>query len=135
MKNRGRGVHKPQTSPTGPGANSAAIQRQEIAESKRAELELRRMSRAFQTVSRCNQILVRAQNEQELLDSLCKNLVDSGGYRMAWVGYAEQDEAKHVRPVAHAGFEEGYLSLAQITWGEDERDADRPAKPSALAVR
>ena len=47
--------------------------------------------------------------------------MDAGGYRMSWVGYAVEDEAKQVRPVAHAGFENGYLGLAGITWGEDVR--------------
>ena len=40
---------------------------------------------------------------------------------MSWVGYAVEDEAKQVRPVAHAGFENGYLGLVEITWGEDVR--------------
>ena len=40
---------------------------------------------------------------------------------MAWVGYAENDEAKTVRPVAAVGFEDGYLERAAITWADEER--------------
>ena len=29
---------------------------------------------------------------------------------MAWVGQVENDGSKTVRPVAHAGYEEGYLA-------------------------
>ena len=39
---------------------------------------------------------------------------------MAWVGFAEQDEGKWVRPVAHAGFEEGYLQTVSFTWADTE---------------
>ncbi len=131
MKGRGRGVHKPQTSSTGAIAKSAITQRQEIAERERAESELRRLSRALLTTSQCNRAVVRAQSEHELLESVCRSLVEAGGYRMAWVGYAEQDAAKQVRPVAHAGFEEGYLSSVQITWGEDEHGRG----PTGRAIR
>jgi PAS domain S-box-containing protein len=40
---------------------------------------------------------------------------------MAWVGFAEHDEAKSVRPVAQAGFEDGYLQTANISWADTER--------------
>jgi hypothetical protein len=39
---------------------------------------------------------------------------------MAWVGYREFDENRTVRPVAHAGYETGYLDLVQITWADTE---------------
>ena len=83
------------------------------------ENDLRRLNRALQTISACNYFLVRAQDEQQLLDSVCRTLVEEGGYRMAWVGYAENNDAKRVRPVAHAGHEEGYLSRIEVTWAAD----------------
>jgi len=103
----------------------------DITARKQTELDLRRMNRALHTLSNCNEILVRAQSESELLESVCQSLVDVGGYRMAWVGLAEQDEAKTVRPVAHAGFEEGYLTRNLVTWGDD----DRGLGPTGSAIR
>ncbi|MHA2365505.1 MAG: hypothetical protein ACXAC7_16230 [Candidatus Hodarchaeales archaeon] len=35
---------------------------------------------------------------------------------MAWVGYAEKDEGKLVKPVAQTGFEDGYLDSITIRW-------------------
>ena len=92
----------------------------DITQRKRVEQELRRVNRALQTTSECNQALIRATEEHQLLDDICGILVREGGYRMAWVGFAEHDEGKSVRPVAHAGFEEGYLPTANITWAETE---------------
>ena len=93
----------------------------DITERKRAEEELRRVNRALRTVSECNQAMVRAPDEVTLLTDICRLLVEQGGYRMAWVGFAEQDEAKSVRPVAQAGFDEGYLDIVNVTWADTER--------------
>ena len=89
------------------------------------------MNRALKTLSACNQALVRATEESELLRGVCGILVDGGGYCFAWVGYAEQDEAKTVRPVASAGFEEGYLDSLKITWADTERGRG----PTGTAIR
>jgi two-component system, cell cycle sensor histidine kinase and response regulator CckA len=80
--------------------------------------ELRRLNRALRALSACNQALAEASSEQELLDRICEVIVRLGEYRFAWIGYAEQDEAKSVRPVAHAGHEDGYLSEIKVTWDE-----------------
>jgi PAS domain S-box-containing protein len=88
--------------------------------SERAEGKLARLNRTLRTVNDCNKALVRATEEYELLRSVCQILVEVGGLRMAWVGYREFDEAKTVRPVAHAGYEAGYLDLVQITWADTE---------------
>jgi len=90
----------------------------DISKRKQAEAELRRLNRALQTLSRCNQSLTHSANEQQLVESICQSLVETGGYRMAWVGYAEQDGERRVRPVASAGFDDGYLANIDITWGE-----------------
>ncbi|HEX9046405.1 MAG TPA: PAS domain S-box protein, partial [Verrucomicrobiae bacterium] len=50
---------------------------------------------------------------------------------MAWVGYAENDDAKTVRPVAWAGIEDGYLANADITWDDTERGRG----PTGTAIR
>ena len=83
--------------------------------------ERRRVDRARQALSRCNQALIRAGDEPQFLRELCRVIVEVAGYRLCWVGYAEHDEAKSVRPVAHAGYEEGYLETVRVTWADTER--------------
>ncbi|MDX9735237.1 MAG: PAS domain S-box protein [Thermoanaerobaculia bacterium] len=61
---------------------------QDVTERKEAELALRRKNRALRTLSSCNQTLVRAASEDELLDGMCTILVEEGGFRRAWVGLA-----------------------------------------------
>ena len=83
--------------------------------------ELLRANRTLRMITECNQALVRAHDELGLGREICQVVQALGGYRMAWVGYAEGDAAKSVRPVASVGFEEGYLEHAQITWADDVR--------------
>lgn len=92
----------------------------DISKLKQAEAELLRSNRALRTLTECDQALVRAVDEEALLDDVCRILVEHGGYRMAWVGYAEEDEAKTVRPMARAGEENGYLETIRVTWDESE---------------
>ena len=103
----------------------------DISERKQAEKELRRANRALKTFSECNQAVVRAREELHLLHEICRIIVDIGGYRLAWVGFAKQDEAKTVQPVAQAGYEEGYLDTLNITWADTERGRG----PTGTAIR
>jgi diguanylate cyclase (GGDEF)-like protein len=93
--------------------------------------ELRRVNRALLVLGECNQALVRAGEEEALLGDVCRILVDHGHFRMAWVGYAERDAGKSVRPVAKAGDDDGYLDGARIGWGDDELGHG----PSGEAIR
>ena len=99
---------------------SDALLAEALRASERAEQKLARLNRTLRTANECNKALVRATKEYELLRSVCQILVEIGGLRMAWVGYREFDKDKTVRPVAHAGYEAGYLDLVQITWADTE---------------
>jgi PAS domain S-box-containing protein len=94
--------------------------------------ELSRSQRALRTISDCNQILVRATTEPALLRDICGVIISSGGYRMTWVGFPENDEQKSVRIAAQAGFNEGYLEQARISWDEN---SERGRGPSGTAIR
>ena len=87
----------------------------DIEDMKRAEEELQRLNRALRTISECNEALVRAQGEQELLDQICQILVDKGGYRLVWVSYAAAAVTDGIWPAAHAGNEDTYLSAAKAS--------------------
>jgi len=93
--------------------------------------ELRRLNRALRALSGCNQALAQATSEQELLNQICEIIVQVGGYRMVGIAYAQQDEQKTVRPMAHAGYDSGYLETIGIRW------SDTPAGrgPIGTAIR
>ena len=85
-----------------------------------AELEVaRRTGRARIALSECHRALIRATDEQELIDTTCRIAVDVAGYSLAWVGFGEHDERKTVRPVARYGKAASYLDDIEVTWGPD----------------
>lgn len=90
-------------------------------ERQHAEARLWRLNQAQRALSKCNEALVRATDEPTLLQQICNVVVEQAGYRLCWVGRAENDQAKTVRPLAQAGFEAGYLATLNITWADTER--------------
>lgn len=103
----------------------------EIVERKRAEAELRRLNRALRVRSACNQAVTRSTNETELLERVCRAVVEASGYRLAWIGYAEPDAEKTIRPRARAGESLDYVDQVNATWADDERGRG----PAGTAVR
>lgn len=95
----------------------------DITEHKQRERDLERTTRALRALSHGNSALVHAESEQQLYDSMCGAIVEAGGYRMAWVGLAEQDAGRRVRAVGQAGAAPEYVASAEITWGSGERGA------------
>lgn len=92
--------------------------------------ELQRMNRALRLLSAVNQALTHATTEAELIRQICEIAVDVGHYRLAWVGFAEHDTARTVRPICHAGHEEGFLHQITFSWADTTQDHD----PTGTAI-
>ena len=58
-------------------------------------------------------------------------MVECGGYRMAWVGFAECDDLCTIRPAAAFGFEDGYFDALHLSWADNEYGRG----PSGTAIR
>jgi PAS domain S-box-containing protein len=103
----------------------------DITINKKNEKQLRRLNRSLQVLNHINQKLIRAHSEPELLQAVCEIITKDCGYSLVWIGFAEQDAAKTLRPVASAGFDEGYLDSLSITWADSEFGRG----PSGTAIR
>lgn len=103
-----------------------------IHERKRAEEEEHRLNRELRAISNCNQTLMRAVDEQTLLNDICRNVCDEAGYRLAWVGYAENDEAKSIRPVAWDGQNSDFIPNVHLSWADNTENGSGAA---GIAVR
>ncbi len=93
---------------------------EDITERKKAEKLERHLTRALRLLSKCNTTLIHADDEHTLLADICQLAVEFGGYRMAWVGYPENNELKSIRPVAQCGYEHGFLDSIRISWDDNE---------------
>jgi len=103
----------------------------DITERKQNEEKMRKLNRTLRAISNSNQALMRATDEVLFLQEACRIIAEDCGYKMVWVGLAEDDEAKSVKPVAHYGFEKRYLDVLKITWADTERGRG----PTGRAIR
>jgi diguanylate cyclase (GGDEF)-like protein len=98
--------------------------------------ELARLGRTLRTICAGNRTLLRATDELELLNAMCQVVVETGGYRMAFVGYAQDDPQKSVVHVAAFGADAAFLEVVPNTWADNEfgqtaiATAIRTGKPS-----
>jgi len=103
----------------------------EISERKKSEQVQAKLNRALRLLSDCNTTLVHATDESALLLDICRLTVEQGGYSMAWVGLAENDEQKTVRVAAQFGDEQNYLKDIKLSWA----DMDIGRGPTGSAIR
>ncbi|PPC93687.1 MAG: diguanylate cyclase [Methylotenera sp.] len=91
---------------------------QDVTERKKTEIEIARMNRSLRLLSSSNELLIRSVNELELLTKLCELIVSTGNYEMAWVGFANNDPEKSIKPAAHFG-NISHIKDIKLTWSDD----------------
>jgi PAS domain S-box-containing protein len=102
-----------------------------LARRKHAQEATRRVNRALKTLTECDKMLLRATDGADLLHNLSRSIAKAGGYPLAWIGLARNDETKTLHPVVYAGFEKGFLQNLSITWA----DTEGGRHPAGAAVR
>lgn len=81
--------------------------------------DLARVNQALRTLSRCNESLIHAENEQDFLEELCRVITEVGGYTGAWVGFIKQQkEGKVIQHMASKGIDSSLMEDC-ITIPED----------------
>ena len=103
----------------------------DMALSLNSKSEILRLNRALRTLSACNKVIVHSESESQLLDQICKTLVETGGFSLVWIGVPQEDEQKAVAVVARFGVDDGYLDAAHITWA----DTPRGRGTTGMAIR
>jgi diguanylate cyclase (GGDEF)-like protein/PAS domain S-box-containing protein len=109
----------------------AAALQAEIAERRQAQESLRKILRARAVMAECNHALVHEAEESELFERMCRIIVETGNYPMAWIGMVRNDEYRTLAPVAHAGVETGCLQ----EWRYTREETERSRTPVGQAIR
>jgi PAS domain S-box-containing protein len=103
-----------------------AIIMHEVTDYLRSEHLRQRQERALYCLSQCLSAVIQAEEEARLFQEICQIVVRTGGYPFAWVGFAQNDEQKAVRPMAFAGQDGGYLQEVFVSWAEDDPSGSGP---------
>jgi PAS domain S-box-containing protein len=105
-------------------------QQQAELEQRRLQDDVRRMNRALHVLSASTRVVQSATSELDLYQQICYLAVQLG-YRLAWIGMAEQNELRHIKPVAQAGYNDHYLEDVQLSWRAESDDEG----PTGAAIR
>jgi len=111
---------------------SAWLAWRDVRERRAAELAERRRAQFLAALSRTNQLIVRAKNERELFDEVCRISVEAVGARVAAVLRREGDR---LLPLALAGEAMGPLADATLTLLDSGPTADSPTGTALLKGR
>jgi PAS domain S-box-containing protein len=98
----------------------------DLSDRKQIEEELCLLNRSLRTIWECSQAMVRASAESELLNEICRIIVEIGKYPLAWVGLTE---ASHiVKPVACNGIALKYIESLNLSWDDPSPEIDSIGK-------
>jgi PAS domain S-box-containing protein len=95
----------------------ALRERETIRMVRQAEQSVRELNLMLRATGAINALIVRERDPQRLLAEACHILVETRGYRFAWIGQVEPG-SKRVVPMARAGKDADYLDAVTITWDE-----------------
>ena len=103
----------------------------DVTARKLAEQKVDRLSRLYAALSQCNQAIVRCQDETELFAIICRDAVNFGGMKLAWIGKPDAT-GQSVVPVAWFGDGASYLESVGVSL-----DPASPAShgPAGTAMR
>jgi len=104
---------------------------QDITERKLKEEALRKLNQTLAALSKSSQAMSHSFDETEYLKRVCQIVVEDTDFSMVWIGYAEKDVKKTVRPVASAGFKDDYINSIQVRWDDSEFGHG----PTGVAIR
>lgn len=109
-------------------AMAATLQAKEEA-LKATNDELYRVNRSLLVLSAGNKSLLFAKTEQELLDRICREIVEKGGYLAAWIGFTGPEHDMYLRTAA--SYTRNKDESAEIDWNK----AGNGLQPVINAVR
>ncbi|MDP2168523.1 MAG: GAF domain-containing protein [Thermodesulfovibrionales bacterium] len=102
----------------------------DITARRQAELKVVRLNRVYSMLRGINEAIVRIRDRGELFREACRIAVESGKFKMAWIGIVEP-ETMLVKPVAVHGDDEEYVNKLGISLS----DTPEGRGPTATAIR
>ena len=96
---------------------------------KQEQERLLGLNSTLSAISDCRHVMIHGTDEKRLIQEFCRMLVDIGAFRMAWIGYTDDDAHRTVTPEALAGYQNGNLNTVPAS------RAETACSPSDRAIR
>jgi len=94
------------------------------------EKKIIRLNQLYSVLSKINEVIIHVNNPRKLFEQACRIAVESGSFKMAWVGLLNHKTLK-IKPVAYWGDEDGYLDKIYLS----ARDIPEGRGPTGTAIR
>ncbi|HTP24047.1 MAG TPA: PAS domain S-box protein, partial [Anaeromyxobacteraceae bacterium] len=105
----------------------AVVSLTDVTDRKRAAEELAVVNRLYAVLSRVNEAIVRAREEQPLYQEVCQVIAEEGGLPLVWLGLVQ---GQAVVPTASAGRATDYLRGIRV-----EVDGELGQGPTGTSIR
>jgi len=103
----------------------------DVTANKKIKDDLIQLNRTLNALGKSSQAMMHSSDESRYLNEVCRIISEDCGHAMVWIGYAQQDKKKSVKPVAYHGFEAGYINKMEISWDDNEQGKG----PTGTAIR
>ncbi|MBM4283676.1 MAG: PAS domain S-box protein [Deltaproteobacteria bacterium] len=98
---------------------------------RKEEEALRKFIRILNVLGESQFALIHAEDKSRFLQEICRIIVELGGYRWAWVGFAEEDGDKTILPLVQVGEGEDHAPPLRRSWADTPEGRD----PTGAAIR
>ena len=89
--------------------------------------QLDHLSKAYEILAHLRFLSSSVTDETAYLTEICRVAVEGGPYVLCWIGYARDDPARTIEPVAVAGTSADYLTGITVSWDERRPEGRGPA--------
>ena len=97
----------------------------DITERQESTGRIRHLARLYAALSQCNQAIVRCTTEEELFPQICRDAVNFGSMKMAWIAMVDASSRRAI-PVASHGQGEEYLADIEISIDAEDSFGNGP---------
>ncbi len=102
----------------------------DITNRKKTEQALARHTRDLKVSSKCHEVLIRSQSEDDLLQDICRIVAEEGGYPLVWVAYLQ---GSVLAPMARFGDAQDYTALILDNCSANAVNGDCPVGTAILS--
>jgi PAS domain S-box-containing protein len=89
-----------------------------------AEQEIRRLNRLYAALAQINEVIIRAENRDQLFQDICRTATEVAKFKLAWIGWRDP-KTDVVVPIARAGEGRSYLNKIQV-YADDRAEGRGP---------
>jgi len=107
------------------------LARRSVALLECTEQSLRKANRSLRALSKCNRAIMDAKTESDLMRDVCRIIVETGEFRMAWIGKVEKIPEQRVDPLVFWAENGGSLTSLEVSWN----DTVKGRGPIGTAIR